>query len=212
MLNILRRSWLVFAVALITISTSAYAESWSSFKDASFTNVSITPSFATDTMTYTVSLASSPMITIAGITYNISWIQGFYALSSDGISTFYAGGSNIVDPTNSKNILWKWDTTPNASSPDDYIVAGWSAQGTEDRILPGNDKSFTYTDFQIPMDTSVILGLHVGYVNNGQQTVVTAFFKETENTSVPEAPASLLVALGGPMIGVASLLRKRFSR
>ncbi|MEN6356252.1 MAG: hypothetical protein ABFD83_04120 [Armatimonadota bacterium] len=215
MLNVLRKVLLVCALTLLIVSTGAYAESWTSFKYAEFDGVDITPAFATDTLTYTVAFSDiiQPTITIGGIEHDIAWIQGFYTLSNNGINTFYAGGDNIVDPANPKNVLWKWDTNPNISSPNNYVVAGWSAQGTEDRIVPNtvnDNKSFTYTDFMLN-GTSVIYGLHVGYYDEGQEKNITAFYKPTGNV-VPEVPASVLFGIGGPMLGAVSLLRKRFGR
>lgn len=212
MFSILRRSCIIFSVAMLLASAGAYAESWSSFKFADFTGISATPEFSTGKMMYNLALSHSPTITFDGKTYNISWIQGFYALSSNGINTFHAKGANILDDKG--KAIWTWDTSPNNDSQNNYVVAGWRSQGNNgERITPDSNMSFTYTDF-VTNNTSIILGLHVGYYDAGAVSVVTKFFKpnNTPPPSVPEAPASLLVALGGPLMGAISLIRKRFAR
>ncbi|MHB9036414.1 MAG: hypothetical protein ACYC64_07085 [Armatimonadota bacterium] len=194
-------------VILIAASTAAFSQSWNSFSEASFTGITVSPAFATNVLTYNVSLGAAPTITISGNTYNVVWVQGFYALSADGVQEFYAGGSNITSGGNT----WKWVANPNIGSPNNYVVAGWEAQGNPARITPGNNKSFSYTHFQIPQNVSVILGLHVGYWNAGTQENVTARYKPG-NPEVPEASALLLGGIGAPFLGMAAMARRRFGR
>jgi hypothetical protein len=198
---------LLVVVLTVAAGTAAFSASWSSFSDAIFTGITASPVFATNVVTYNLSVGAAPMITIGSNTYSVVWVQGFYALSSDGVGTFYAGGSDITIG----GLTWKWDTSPNISSPNNYVVAGWSAQGSAPRLTPGNNKSFSYSAFQIPQNNSVILGLHVGYLDSGTQQNVTAFFKP-ENPVVPEASASLLGGIGAPLVGIMAFARRRFGR
>lgn len=138
------------AVLFVTMGIDAVAMDWSSFSNASFGGVTASPEFASGTLSYTLTLSNTPTITIGSNTYDLVWIQGFYALSEDGVSTFYAGGDNIT--VNGKT-AWKWDTSPHIDSPNQYVVAGWSAQGENPRLYPGNNLTFNFTDFDIPVDT-----------------------------------------------------------
>lgn len=197
------------AVLFMTIGVSAVAMDWSSFGEASFNGITASPDFTSGILTYTLSISGTPTITIGANTYDILWVQGFYALSKNGTSKFYAGGNNIDV---SDKTAWKWDTNPNVDSPNNYIVAGWSAQGENNRIFPGHGQSFSFTNFDVPVDTTIILGLHVGYYDNGELKNVTAFFKEGDTPHAPELPTPLLAGLGGTMLLMVGSIRRRFCK
>ncbi|MHB9036415.1 MAG: PEP-CTERM sorting domain-containing protein [Armatimonadota bacterium] len=204
--------WPILAVAMTAgVNAPALCASWHAFNEANFSGISISPAFAWNTLTYNLSLGATPTITVDGDILDVKWVQGFYALSSNGLNTLYAGGGNIVS---GGKTTWKWDTSPNDSSPNNYLVAGWSAQGNNDRLLLGESRSFSYTQFQMPGNTPVMLGLHVGYFSECTQKNETAFFMSdgSETPQVPEPPTSLMLGIGGLGFTAAGLVRRRFGR
>ena len=217
MKKIYRATLLISAIAaMMMISSMAMSVSWDSFTKAIFEGINVTPTLCTSTLTYTLSFTSdNPTITVDGHKYDVSWVQGFYALSSNGTSELYAGGTDIL------NSDWTWDTNPNTNnkyeSPNYYSVAGWNAQGNSDRLtIAKKSMDFTYTQLSSPSDASIILGLHIGYYDDINGMYVTKYFipDNTYNNTpqLPELPTSLLAIIGTPILGISSLIRRRVNR
>lgn len=221
MKKIYRAILLIFAIAaMMMISSMAMSVSWDSFSKAIFEGINVTPTLCTGTLTYTLSFTSdNPTITIDGHVYQVLWIQGFYAVSSKSTSELYAGGVDILGSDDKPS--WTWDTSPNTNknyeSPNYFYVAGWNAQGNDNRLTPEKGSmNFTYTQLSSPSDASIILGLHIGYYDDINQTNVTKCFipdnTYNDTPQLPEFPASLLAIISTPILGISSLIRRRVNR
>ncbi|MCE5315621.1 MAG: PEP-CTERM sorting domain-containing protein [Armatimonadota bacterium] len=168
-------------ILLWALGTPAGAASWADFKTADISGIYLTPSPATDVLTYTLTLGSNPTITIDGHTYAVNWVQAYYLVSQDKTTSIGATDANVVT-------LWTWESK---SNPGD--IAGWHGEGSN-RITPGKEKIFEYKTLNID-NNAVLSGLHVGYQLNST-TEDTDFFKTTLSPEVPEASSMALFGSG----------------
>ena len=100
-------------ILVLGVAGFASAQSYSSFHNAGPTFVDVTVSGVNPT--YTVSIGATPTVTLAGNTYNIQDVFGFWVLGVDpGTATNAATG--VWSPNNNNagpNWIFGWSTNPN---------------------------------------------------------------------------------------------------
>ena len=197
------RRWLLAVVCLVVcLSSFCHAPatasptpspeppSWASFEPASFVDVYVTPSLATDVLDYILTLGSDPKIVLPGGTYPINWVEAYFVVSQDQETDFTAtNGTTVTD--------WRWESK---SLPG--RISGWIGTGNT-CLYPGYSKDLGFGSFDIT-GNSVLSGLHLGYQDGAVE--VTGWYKG-ELPPVPE-PSSLLALVCG-LGGLGGLMWRR---
>jgi len=201
MLKSNQMQWLVVAVIMLGLASTsmAFAESESSFKSAHLTDIYLTPSMKSGTTSYTLDFGSKPMITLAdGNSYDIDWIQAFYAVSVVDNYTFTAteGASSLG---------WNWNTQKGKGKDDGTVlIAGWDTTGGN-RLGIHDKKQGTFTFGSLTFDSGkVVPGLHISYGNG----LKTDWFTVNNLQPVPEL-STLTAAIGVLSPGLIFLRRKK---
>lgn len=183
--------WIAASLLLLVMVTSAPAQNWNSFAQATCTGITLTPSFASGVTSYQLCLSNGA--TLNGVPIN--WIQAFYAVGGTQATTFTA-------TDNSNSLGWGFDFKQNPNGE----IAGWAGSGDASRLhTPTTPNTtvcgtFQYGTFTIPVGSSVIPGFHIGYGDTQ-----SGFFK-CPVTAVPELPTALLT-FGISFISAIPLLR-----
>jgi len=188
------RKWTIACIlACVALSaTAAYAQDptppdWNSFKAASFFDIYLTPSLATDQLTYTLTLGPTPTFTSGGNTYNVNWVKAYFVVDEPGNGDFTATNGTVVTD-------WMWEE----NYPNGHI-AGW--HDGNDTLLPGQSKALGFESFVITGSPDLLSGLHIGYQDGSN--VVTDWYKGTL-APIPE-PSSIL----GLLLGLGGLAWRR---
>ena len=63
---------------------------WDAFNPASFFDVFLTPSLATDQLGYVLSLGANPRIVLGLNNYPVNWVQAYFVVSQDQVTDFDA--------------------------------------------------------------------------------------------------------------------------
>jgi len=164
--------------------------SWASFEPASFLDVFLTPSLATNVFDYSLALGPDAEIVLGATTYDVNWVQAYFVVSQDEVTDFTAtNGTTVTD--------WRWESK---SLPG--RISGWMGDGTS-RLYPGSDKDLGFGSFDIT-GNAVLSGLHVAYQVG--PTEETGFYKG-ELPVIPE-PAGLLTLVCG-LGGVGGMMWRR---
>ncbi len=180
-------------LAIFALSSAAIAgPSWSSFDQASLSGITLTEGSSVAPYDFILSLGSAPKVTVGGVTYDVSWIQGFYLLGDTSSTTFNATDAGVSG--------WNWSTKPPTDSGP-YTVAGWEAAGIGERIFVDTSKTFSLSNFDGQDKTTY--GLHIGYGTG--EMLVTHKFKS--DLPVPEPSSLLAFAVG--FGGLATFIRRR---
>lgn len=197
--NIVVLSLLISLMLLLTVSAS-WATSWSAFEPATFEGIYLTPSVSTGILNYELSLNNSPTVTLSdGTTHDIIWIQAFYLLGQDKVTSFTAENGSVVTD-------WKWESNSSQGQ-----ASGWQSTGN-DRIELGETKTFGFSQLDVT-GRIIQYGFHIGYTTSSGN--VTKFFKgdlpgELNVPPVPE-PSSVM-GLSVMLLGsVFPLLRRIYA-
>jgi hypothetical protein len=185
--------------------STALAESWSSFKDATFAGIGIHPALAASKIEYTVTIDPGATVSFGGNTYAITWIGGFYAKTISPTDYFDA-----ADAVGSNDWSWVQDPT---QGPDFHVV-GWKASGDGDRIhvSPGAWKKFYFGNFDLGA-TVVNPGFHLGYLDDKGKSKTDFFSGEIPGGIVGDTPEpSGLLAGMTFLAGLAGAAGRRFRR
>lgn len=171
------------------------APSTNAFKDATFLEMYLTPSIATNLLQYTFSLGNNPRFIDSGVTYSMTSIEAFYVVSTSA-TDFTATGGNAG--------TWVWD----AKGSNQKSVAGWQAGTNSSNHLHKNEnKTAAYTTLNVT-GVPVTSGLHI-YFSGGSKT--DGYYRGTLSASPPlEVPEPApFVALGGVLLASVTMLRRR---
>lgn len=166
----MRKTLFVLVTAGIAAG-SAQAQSYSSFQSAASTGLDVT--FVSED-TYTVSLGASPTLTFQNVTYNITDVFGFWALST--------GGSNFADTSD----FGVWDAQENLASGGS--ISGWKTNPNSG-IEPSGSQVFKFDSLTESAVSN--WGFHIrvdGQLPSGGNT---AYF------TVPAPGALALAGVGG---------------
>jgi hypothetical protein len=179
-------------VMAVGACSTTLAESWSSFKDAAFTGISLHPMLATSKLEYTVTLDPGATVSFGGNTYDINWIGGFYVRTT--VETDHFNATN--DSTSND---WTWDQNP--THGPDFQVVGWKATGNADRlhVAPGAVKKFYFGTLDLG-PTDVTTAFHIGYLDDTGKAK-TDFF----SGSVPDHPVGNVPEPSGVLAGMTFL-------
>lgn len=183
---------------VLACASSVAAVSWSAFKEAEFSGITIDKPVEVDVLDYTITIGEHPTIAVDGQTHELHWIQAFYLISETPGGKFVAA--------NGAGNTWNWDSKTN----DGGQISGWHGQGNN-RIHPGGAETFHFSQLD-PQDNPLIAGFHVSYDDG--KNAVTGWYSwrnQVQAAMVPE-PSSLL-SFGVASVGFLGLtLRRRRTR
>lgn len=195
-------TFVVLLAVVLTVSLAgqeADAAIWRGFKSASFLDMYLTPSFATDVLNYTLDLGANPQIVLSTGTFDINWIQGFYVVGGTPTTQFTATKGTVC-----RN--WRW--RPNTTTGQ---IAGWVG-GCVVRMYAGDEKEFGFASLNID-GAPVLAGFQLGYQVDDVERV--GYFKGSIPDAppplpcVPEFPTPLLGGLGAAFMGCVTAFRRR---
>ncbi|MDO8587957.1 MAG: hypothetical protein Q7T82_13090 [Armatimonadota bacterium] len=193
-----------FILAITTMAavfcSSASAQTWISFKPATFTGIQLdlTSDLATQQYWYTVTLDPGATITFDSSTYQIAWLGGYFINGASETDLFFASDALYSD-------RWQWEATP-VQDPL-FNSVGWKCQGDNDRLHAdtGGQMTFSLTSpdiWAVPTNSAY----HVGYFDD-KGKVKTDYFN---GPPVPE-PSGLQAGLAF-LSGATALMGRRFRR
>lgn len=173
----------VLVPALFAIVGAASAQSYSSFTATdSISGVKVVSS--NGGLDYSVSLLPNAKMSVAGTTYDITQVFGFFLRGSQ---------NSLGTPTEADGGDWSFVTSNNSNGQ----IAGWTHNANNGRLNAGDSVNLKFATVNPTTD----YGFHFSYVDGGN--VKTGFFS---GQPVPE-PATLAV-LG---LGALGVLRRRKS-
>lgn len=166
-------------VLALALTTGAAAASWSDFRDAEFTGVTLDKPLQVDVLDYTLTISSNPTMTVGSKTYTVNWIQSFYVLSDKAGGTFVASNGQ-------GNNDWTWDSKVNRGGQ----ISGWTGQGNN-RIQPGQSETFHFGTFD-PKGNPLTGGFHVSYNDGGSTKTAWFRWRDTVKVALVPEPGSLI--------------------